>query len=80
MFVFDLPAVAHLPGFSACAAGFLAAALPLKLGVGVAEDMKLLARCLHVLTLLPVNLRSKATCSLLRRTPHILLCEVCKQG
>ena len=45
VFVFDLPAVAQLPGFSACVAGFMAAAVPLKLGVGVAEDLKLLARC-----------------------------------
>ena len=44
-FVFDLPAVAALPAFSACAAGFLAAPAPLKVGVGVAEDLKLLARC-----------------------------------
>ncbi len=46
VFVFDLPAVAQLPGFNACAASFLAASVPLKLGVGVAEDLKLLARCL----------------------------------
>jgi len=44
-FVFDLPAVARLPALSDCVAGFLAAAAPLKVGVGVAEDLKLLARC-----------------------------------
>ncbi len=44
-FVFDLPAVAHLPALSTCVAGILAAAVPLKVGVGVAEDLKLLARC-----------------------------------
>ena len=43
--MFDLPAVTCLPGFSACAAGFLAPAVPLKVGVGVGEDLKLLARC-----------------------------------
>ena len=44
-FVFDLPAVVGLPALSACVASFLAAAAPLKVGVGVAEDLKLLARC-----------------------------------
>ena len=52
VFVFDLPAVAQLPGFSACAASFLAASVPLKLGVGVVEDLKLLARCVECLSVM----------------------------
>ena len=42
--MFDLPAVGALPGFEACMAAFLPISRPLKLGVGVAEDLKLLAK------------------------------------
>lgn len=45
VFLFDLPAVGEMAGFEACMSAFLPGARPLKLGVGVAEDLKLLARC-----------------------------------
>ena len=65
VFVFDLPTVTRLPGFSACAAGFLAAAVPLKLGVGVAEDLKLLARCFDLLEFFAVEHHSTGRCRFL---------------
>ncbi len=44
VFVIDLVAVGSTPGFAAVMANFLPASRPLKLGVGVAEDLRLLAR------------------------------------
>lgn len=44
VFVFDLQALGGLESFAACMGAFLPASRPVKLGVGVADDLKLLAR------------------------------------